>query len=132
MTALAEREPLQSIRRYAMAGGEGAYPFFSELYKVLNKYGIQIDLYPIHNQYFGGNVNVAGLITGQDLIAQTQGKLQTDTLLIPKNMLRECEDVFLDGVTLSDVSEKLKVRVIPIENGTHMIETLFAGRDCTI
>ena len=125
LDALSGRKPLPKRRAVAMAGGEGAYPFFREVYRVLGQYGIDLTLHPIHNQYFGGNVNVAGLITGGDLIRQLSGRLKEDTLLIPQNMLRECEDVFLDGVTLSELASALQVRVLPVAGGEHMIETLF-------
>ena len=125
LDALSGRKPLPKRRAVAMAGGEGAYPFFREVYRVLGQYGIDLTLHPIHNQYFGGNVNVAGLITGGDLIRQLSGRLKEDTLLIPQNMLRECEDVFLDGVTLPELASALQVRVLPVAGGEHMIETLF-------
>ena len=86
---------------------------------------MDLTLYPIHNDYFGGNVNVAGLVTGGDLIRQLSGRLTADTLLIPQNMLREREDVFLDGVTLAELAAALQVRVFPVAGGEHLIETLF-------
>lgn len=125
--ALADRKPLSQRRAAAMAGGEGAYPFFRELYRALDPYGVDLTLYPIHNDYFGGNVNVAGLVTGGDLIRQLSGRLTADTLLIPQNMLREREDVFLDGVTLAELAAALQVRVLPVAGGEHMIETLFTA-----
>lgn len=131
LAALAEQKPLRTKRRLSMAGGEGAYPFFSNLYQQLPPYGIEIDLHPIHNQYFGGNVNVAGLITGGDLVRQLSGKLCTDTLLIPHNMLREGEDVFLDGMTLRELENALSVRVLPVGGGAQMIETVFAYLNST-
>ena len=68
---------------------------------------------------------MAGLVTGSDLLAQLRGKLETEELLIPSNMLREQEDVFLDDVTLKELEEKLKVRVRPFRSGDELIDLLF-------
>ena len=123
--ALSERVPRKKKRRFTIAGGTAAYPFFRELYRELNAYGIETDLYPIPNLWFGGNVHVAGLVTGSDLIAALGGKPIDGPLLIPHNMLRETEDVFLDGLTLSDVSAALNVRIRPFADGTEFISCLF-------
>lgn len=132
LDALSAQEPLPERRALSMAGGEGAHPFFRELYRSLEPYGIELALFPIHNDYFGGNVNVAGLVTGGDLVRQLAGRLRTETLLIPHNMLRECEDVFLDGMTLQDVEQALSVRVVPVGGGEHMVETIFTLLKSTI
>lgn len=123
--ALSLKRTLSRPRAFSVAGGEAAYPFFSNLYNELEPYGITTDLYPIHNDYFGGNVHVAGLITGGDLVRALKDKLKTDKLLIPSNMLREKEDVFLDGLTLKDVSDALRVEVIPFAGGEELIDIMF-------
>ena len=123
--ALEECEPCEGPRRFSIAGGTAAYPFFKELYRELEPYGIITDLHPIPNRWFGGNVHVAGLVTGSDLVAELSGKELTDPLLIPKNMLRETEDVFLDGMTLSDVESALGVSIRTFADGTELISCLF-------
>ncbi len=123
--ALSERKPRQSEKRVSIAGGTAAYPFFRELYRELEPYGIITDLHPIPNRWFGGNVHVAGLVTGSDLITELSGKILSDPLLIPSNMLRETEDVFLDGMTLSQVEETLGVMIRTFSDGTELISYLF-------
>lgn len=123
--ALEGREALPSPRAFSIAGGEAAYPFFRDLYRELEPYGIAVYLFPVHNDYFGGNVHVAGLITGGDLVRTLRGRLKTDKLLIPSNMLREKEDVFLDGLTLDDVRAALGVQVLPFSGGEELIDILF-------
>jgi NifB/MoaA-like Fe-S oxidoreductase len=59
---------------------------------------IHIHLYPIRNDFFGERITVSGLITGQDILAQLKGKELGTRLLIPCNMLRDGEEVFLDDV----------------------------------
>lgn len=123
--ALSERKPLSGKRCVSIAGGTAAYPFFRELYRDLASYGVETDLHPIPNLWFGGNVHVAGLVTGSDLVAALFGKPLSDPLLIPKNMLRETDDVFLDGMTLSAVEAKLGVRIRTFSDGTELISCLF-------
>ena len=74
---------------------------------------------------FGGNVSVAGLITGTDLIAQLKGKLRSDTLGIPEVMLREEKDKFLDDVTVKQLEKALgvRVRILP-QNGGELLKAL--------
>lgn len=124
--ALAEREPLPVRRALSMAGGEAAYPFFRELYRALVPYGIDLSVYPIRNDYFGGNVSVGGLVTGGDLVRQLTGRLSSGVLLIPHNMLREGEDVFLDGMTLLEAEEALSVHIRPVRSGADLVETVFS------
>ena len=70
-----------------------------------------IRVYEIENRFFGEKVTVSGLLTGQDIIAQLKGKDLGETLLLPENVLRSGENVFLDDVTLSGVQTALQVKV---------------------
>ncbi len=123
--ALEDRQPLEEERFVSMAGGTAAAPFFRDLYRALDAYHIRWEIYPIPNRYFGGNVHVAGLVTGQDLIAELTGKHLYKTLLIPKNMLREKEAVFLDGLTVPELEEKLGVTVVAFGDGSDLVAKLF-------
>ena len=60
---------------------------------------------------------MAGLITGQDLIAQLSGELTSEELLLPDVMLRDGEEVFLDDVTLSELSGALQVKITVVKSG---------------
>lgn len=123
--ALSERAARRTPRRFSIAGGTAAFPFFRDLYRTLVPYGIETELYPIPNLWFGGNVHVAGLVTGSDLLKELTGKTLTDPLLIPHNMLRETEDVFLDGMTLAEVEAALGVSIRTFCDGTELISQLF-------
>ncbi len=123
--ALSERTACTEKRIASIAGGTAAYPFFRELYRELKPYGIETDLHPVPNRWFGGNVHVAGLVTGSDLISELKGKKLQDPLLIPHNMLRESEDVFLDGMSLADVEKALGLSIRTFADGTELISLLF-------
>lgn len=71
----------------------------------------KVHVYPITNDFFGEQITVSGLITGTDLIRQLKGKELGQWLLLPVNMFRSGEEVFLDDVTKSDVEKALQVKV---------------------
>ena len=72
---------------------------------------LKTHLYSIRNDFFGERITVAGLITGQDLIGQLKGNKLGTKLLLPCNMFRDGEDVFLDDVTVNDIEKELNVKV---------------------
>lgn len=101
-------------RKISIATGKLAAPFLRKFMEKLKiKYpNTEVTVYDITNEFFGEKITVAGLITGQDLKKQLKGREFGDKLLLPCHMLRSGEDVFLDDVTVSELSEYLQ---IPIE-----------------
>lgn len=93
--------------------GEGAFSFINYMLDSFRKRypQIVINLLPIINNFFGGTVNVTGLLTGQDIYSQLMGKDLGDELLISNNMLKSGEDIFLDDMSLTELSDKLNVPV---------------------
>ena len=75
---------------------------------------VKIAVHAIRNDYFGGNVSVAGLVTGTDIIKQCKDNLQSDTIAVPEVMLRDEKDRFLDDITLPQLGEALGCRAICI------------------
>lgn len=71
----------------------------------------KVNVYPITNEFFGESITVSGLITGTDLIRQLTGKQLGEYLLLPVNMFRSGEEVFLDDVTRADVEKALQVKI---------------------
>ena len=125
LQALALRKPRKRALSAMMAGGESACASFAWMPDMLRPYGISLSIMPIRNDYFGGGVNVSGLVTGGDLVAQLSGRPGADPLLIPRAMLRENDEVFLDGMTLGDAQKILRRRIRPVADGADMIEILF-------
>lgn len=121
---LSYREPLPTPKTVTVAGGTAANAFFRGLYSCLTPYNITVKTVPVPNLFFGGNVHVAGLVTGGDLIAAF-GQSAPEELLIPGNMLRECEDVFLDGMTKAEVEARLHTKLIPFRTGCDFAAVLF-------
>lgn len=100
-------------RHLSIATGRLAEPVISRLAeKLKEKYpGLRVDIYAIRNDFFGELITVAGLITGQDLKKQLSGKDLGTTLLLPNCMLRSGEEVFLDDMTVTELSEALQVNI---------------------
>lgn len=107
-------EEKQMKRHVASVTGEAIYPLMNELLDELRRKcnNLKIDIYKIKNDFFGGTVDVAGLVTGWDIIAQLKGRLRAEALIIPSVMLKADEDVFLDGTALADIGQELGVKVI--------------------
>lgn len=103
-------------RTLSLATGAAAKPFLDKLVSAAQNSiaGLECRVYSITNDFFGPLITVAGLVTGGDLIRQLSGKPLGEELLIPSSMLRSGSDVFLDDVTVADVSRALGIRVTPV------------------
>lgn len=112
--ALAEENGDDVSRKVSIATGKLAAPFLCKFMEELTvKFPkTEVSVYDITNEFFGEKITVAGLITGQDLKKQLKSVDLGDKLLLPCHMLRSGEEVFLDDVTVSELSEYLQ---IPIE-----------------
>ncbi len=126
--ALLEQKPL--TRRVAVdtASGVSAAPFLDALFKELNAYGIDTVTHAVINRHFGESITVSGLITGEDILSQLKGKLRGKALLLPVTMMRENDTAFLDGMTLTSLSQALGSTIwpMPAADGAQFIEKLFA------
>jgi len=124
---LMEAEELEGTAPFSIATGVSAAPFLQRLVDMARGMCGTINgmVYPIVNDFFGHTITVAGLVTGQDLIAQLKGKALGERLLIPANMLRAGERVFLDDVSLDDVERELGVPVIPVaQDGYELLDAI--------
>ncbi len=108
-----ERRNSPDLRQISIATGKLAGPFIRALADRVQKKvpALRTEVYEIRNDFFGETITVSGLITGQDLKKQLAGKDLGETLLIPVNMLRAGERVFLDDLTVEDLQEALGVPV---------------------
>ena len=88
-------------------------PFFKKIVnQIQEKYPkVKIYLYGIQNYFFGEKITVAGLLTGQDIISQLQGKPLGSKMMISDSMLRSGECVFLDDITVEAMEKALQVKI---------------------
>lgn len=122
MTRLLEEEVTEALNKLeqdnmeeevAIATGKLAAPYIEDhAKKIMEKFpGRKVHVYTITNVFFGEQITVAGLITGQDLISQLKDKNLGSRLLLPECMFRSGEEVFLDDLTRTDVQKALQVQV---------------------
>ena len=89
-----------------------AAPFIRSL---AERAGAPCTVWPIPNDFLGHTIDVAGLLTGGDIVRHLRGKALGERLLLPMTMLRHGEGVFLDDLTPADLERELGVPVIPVE-----------------
>lgn len=110
-----------------IATGYLAAPFITKQAKFVSESfaGVEAEVVPIRNDFFGHRITVSGLITGQDLIGQLRHRKLGDQLLIPCNMLRYGEEVFLDDITLKQVEKALHIPIRVVdEDGESFVKAL--------
>lgn len=124
---LSDRKPDDRKRRISIATGKLAAPFIRENISHIQKLypGIEVNVYSIRNDFFGEMITVSGLVTGQDLKKQLAGRELGECLLIPCNMLRAGENVFLDDVTVEELEAELGVPVEVVdEDGASLVHAV--------
>lgn len=106
--------------------GFSALPIIDYISQRLNKIkGLKVAVLPVPNHYFGGSVTVTGLLTGSDIIDCLGSKFKDETVIIPRVVLKEGEDVLLDDVTISEISAQTGARILLV--GSKAIDLINAA-----
>ena len=116
----------------SVATGKLAAPFIKKMTELVQEKfpNISVSVYTIKNEFFGEKITVSGLITGQDLKTQLKDRQLGEKVLIPCNMLRSGEDVFLDDLTVEMVSEALGTEIVVVdEPGADLVDCLINPPD---
>ena len=97
----------------SLVTGKLAYPYILSMAERMEKaFGfLRINVFGIINDFFGERITVSGLLTGQDIEKQLKGKELGERVLLPENVLRSGERVFLDDMTVEELEKALQVRV---------------------
>lgn len=117
----------KSQAQISIATGTLFHPVMEKLAKTLDERlpNVKLKVYPVENRFFGGNVSVTGLLTGQDLVGTLKGKDLGKSLLLCRNMFRSGTEVLLDDMTRSDLESSLGVPVIIVDNsGEAFVESI--------
>lgn len=103
---------------FTIATGEAAAPYITELAGKLAELipDFSCRVCTVKNRFFGGDVTVAGLLTGSDYLSALSGEYLGARLLIPASSLRYDGELFLDDMSISELSEKLNTEIIPVPN----------------
>lgn len=111
--------------------GAASYPMikgFADKLSALCE-GLRINVVKIINNFFGESITVSGLLTGRDIYEQVRGLELGDELLIPSSALRADECDFLCGMTLAELSDKLGLKVTPVDNDGYAFAEAVFGVD---
>lgn len=118
----------------SMGTGRLMAPFLEqmagEVQRILPNYTFHV--YAVRNDFFGERITVSGLLTGQDIVAQLKGRELGERLLLPCNLLRSGEEVFLDDMTLGELKTALQVEVdIVKSSGQDLLDAMLLRRERT-
>lgn len=121
--------PLES-RKVTCITGQAASELINHIVDNAKKkwHNLDCSVYSIKNNFFGGKITVAGLVTGTDIIEQLKGKDIGEELIVPSVMLRHERDMFLDSVTVEELEQALNVKVRICENDGWSLISALAGR----
>ncbi len=97
----------------------------------MEHFGSRIDVRVIRNDFYGEMITVTGLLCGRDMIAQLEGEDLGEELLISVNMLRAGETYLLDDVTVDEIADKLKTKVVCVPQSGEALFRAFAGLENT-
>ena len=112
---------------FTIVTGVSATPIMKELIaKAKQKHPeLSANVATVVNKFFGETVTVAGLVVGQDIVETLKGLQDVgDTLLLPRVMLREIEDVFLDGMTLEELKTITGKNIQVVSDGYELCQAL--------
>lgn len=117
-------------RKISIATGVSAYGFIKQLSsQLMDRFSnLDINVYKIDNDFFGNTITVSGLITASDIIAQLKNEDLGESLILPRSMMKQDEDIFLDDLTPDDLQRSLSVPVIIADtDGKSFIEAVLKG-----
>lgn len=90
-------------------------PVLQTLIETLNtRFGTRLHVQGVENSYFGGDVSVAGLLTGRDLIS-ARDRIKGNFIMIPRQMLKSDEEVMLDGMELKKLQQEFKLPIHAVD-----------------
>ncbi|MBC7075760.1 MAG: DUF512 domain-containing protein [Syntrophomonadaceae bacterium] len=88
--------------------------------------GLSLHVIPVENEFFGGNVSVTGLLTGQDIISKLGTKYAGKMVLVPEIILKEGQDVTLDDMSIEDMKDKTGADIRVVEcSALSLVKAIF-------
>ena len=90
-------------------------PILREHVEKFNKAsGSRLHVLGVPNTYFGGDVSVAGLLTGQDY-RNVADQIKGDFVIIPKHTIKSDEPILLDGMSFDELRSVFMVPVYDLD-----------------
>lgn len=124
-------EESQTHRSATIATGVDAAPYIQVLVDEAKKkwHNLNCKVIAVKNEFFGETITVAGLLTGQDLLARLKNEPLGDELLLPSCMLRSEGDVFLDDMPLDTLKKELDIPIRLCENDGYLLLDAILGKE---
>lgn len=122
---------LEKKRKISLVTGVAAYPLITEIVdKCKQKWdNLECEVFKIKNNFFGEMITVAGLVTATDIKEQISGKDLGEEMLIPAVMLRNEGDMFLDSITLEELSDDLNVKITSVQVDGYSLVDAILGKE---
>lgn len=116
-------DTVSPCRRLVWVVGNAVEKAFLPIVEKLNSIdGLDVEMVAINSNYWGQKITVTGLLTGQDLLDNLQGRNLGDEILLPSVMLKAGDSLFLDDLSVTEVAERLKVKIRPVSGVEGLIE----------
>lgn len=120
-------EAIATPKKFTWVVGNAVEKAFAPLVKQLNQVeNLAINLAALNSNYWGQEITVTGLLTGQDLIAGLQGKDLGNGILLPSLMLKYGENKFLDDLSVAEVANKLEIDIFTVTGIEELIKVVIA------
>lgn len=96
--------------------------------------GLDLRILTVENEFFGKTVTCTGLLTGKDILSAVE-KYKTDggeidEIILPKDVLKEFDEVFLCGMTLKEFKNRSKIKRVCVnrDGGNGLVEILIRNQ----
>jgi putative radical SAM enzyme (TIGR03279 family) len=111
-------------KKFTWVVGNAVETAFQPVVKQLNNVeGLDVKMRALYSDYWGQNISVTGLLTGHDLLYHLKGQDLGDGILLPSVMLKHGELIFLDDMTVEEVSHQLNISIFPVAGVEDLINT---------
>ncbi|MBD1806201.1 TIGR03279 family radical SAM protein [Microcoleus sp. FACHB-SPT15] len=119
---------LDTHRSFTWVVGNAVEQAFQPLVQQLNTVeGLEVRLAALRSDYWGQEITVTGLLTGQDLLKGLQGKDLGEAILLPSLMLKQNDTRFLDDMTVEELARQLETPILPVNGTEELIKACIKG-----
>jgi putative radical SAM enzyme (TIGR03279 family) len=113
---------LKTPRKFTWVVGNAVEKAFEPIVQRLNQVEeLQVNLAALRSEYWGQEISVTGLLTGQDLL-ELKGRDLGDRILLPSVMLKHGDSCFLDDMTVEQLATELGTPILPINGIEELID----------
>jgi putative radical SAM enzyme (TIGR03279 family) len=122
-------EKIEPEQRHVVLTGQLGGMILQPIVQRLNAIdGLYLDLVAVHNKFWGEAVTVAGLITGKDILNTLSGQDLSgyESIFLPETMLKSGDTLFLDGLSVEDLEDKLDCAIDVVKQPSRALSLLSA------